>query len=400
MPISYDGPPPASAAWREGDHPGWRQFTDLPSLTLEAGGALPAVRVAYETFGTARRDELGRITNAVLILHALTADAHVSGPEGPGQITAGWWDDLVGPGLAVDTNEWFVVCPNVLGGCQGTTGPSSLAPDGKPWGSRWPRITIRDQVEVEIRLTEALGIDRWVAVAGGSMGGMRALEWAIMAPEKVGASVVLAVGAAATSDEIGLYAAQILAVRSDSCYRDGDYYHAQPGNGPHQGLGLARRMAHLSYRSETELELRFGRSPQGSEDPLRGGRYAIESYLDHHAEKLVRRFDAGTYVSLTEAMNTHDVGRSRGGVAAALGSITVPVVVGGIDSDRLYPIRLQQEMAALIPTSEPAHVIGSPYGHDGFLIESAEVGGLLGRALDLGSAESTTQIVLDDNADL
>ncbi|MSW41625.1 MAG: homoserine O-acetyltransferase, partial [Actinobacteria bacterium] len=360
MPISYDGPPPASAAWREGDHPGWRQFVDLPSLTLEAGGALPAVRVAYETFGTPRRDERGRVINAVLILHALTADSHVAGPEGPGQITAGWWDDVVGSGKALDTDEWFVVCPNVLGGCQGTTGPSSLAPDGKPWGSRWPRITIRDQVEVEIRLSDALGIDRWVAVAGGSMGGMRALEWAIMAPERVGASLVLAVGAAATSDEIGLYSAQVLAVRSDPSYCDGDYYHAQPGGGPHQGLGLARRMAHLSYRSETELELRFGRTSQGAEDPLRGGRYAIESYLDHHAEKLVRRFDAGTYVSLTESMNTHDVGRGRGGVAAALGAITVPVVVGGIDSDRLYPVRLQHEMAALIPTAEPATIIGSP----------------------------------------
>ena len=388
MPISYDGPPPASAAWREGDNPGWRQFVDLPSLTLEAGGALPAVRVAYETFGTPRRDEGGRVTNAVLILHALTADAHVAGPEGPGQITAGWWDDVVGSGKALDTDEWFVVCPNVLGGCQGTTGPSSLAPDGRPWGSRWPRITIRDQVEVEIRLSDALGIDRWVAVAGGSMGGMRALEWAIMAPDRVGASLVLAVGAAATSDEIGLYSAQVLAVRSDPSYRDGDYYHAQPGGGPHQGLGLARRMAHLSYRSETELELRFGRTSQGAEDPLRGGRYAIESYLDHHAEKLVRRFDAGTYVSLTESMNTHDVGRGRGGVAAALGAITVPVVIGGIDSDRLYPVRLQHEMAALIPTADPATIIGSPYGHDGFLIEADAVGQLIGSTLARSTART------------
>ena len=388
MPISYEGPPPASAAWREGDHPGWRLFDAQPSLTLEAGGALPAVRVAYETFGTPRRDPDGRITNAVLVLHALTADAHVTGPEGPGQITAGWWGDVVGSGRALDTDEWFVVCPNVLGGCQGTTGPSSLAPDGKPWGSRWPRITIRDQVAVEYRLMEHLGIDRWVAVAGGSMGGMRALEWAIMAPDRVGAALVLAVGAAATADEIGLYSAQLLAVRSDPLFRDGDYYHAQPGDGPHQGLGLARRMAHLTYRSEAELELRFGRNGQGSEDPLRGGRYAVESYLDHHAEKLVRRFDAGTYVALTEAMNTHDVGRGRGGVAAALSGIRVPVVVGGIDSDRLYPIRLQLDMADTIPTADAAHVIGSPYGHDGFLIESEAVGSLLQRTVELSVASA------------
>jgi len=381
MPISYDGPPPASAAWREGDHRGWRQFRDLPSLTLEAGGALPAVRIAYETFGRPRRDEQGRVHNAVLVEHALTGDAHVTGPEGPGQITAGWWADVVGPGRALDTDEWFVVCPNVLGGCQGSTGPSSLAPDGRPWGSRWPRLTIRDQVRVEVQLTDMLGIDRWAAVVGGSMGGMRALEWALMAPDRVGASLVLAAGAAATADEIGQYQAQLLAVRSDPRWRGGDYYHAQPGDGPHMGLGLARRMAHLTYRSETELELRFGRNSQGSEDPLRGGRFAVESYLDHHAEKLVRRFDAGTYVTLTEAMNTHDVGRGRGGVAAALKSVRVPVVVGGIDSDRLYPARLQSEMAALIPTAEPATIIGSPYGHDGFLIESDAVGDLVRTAL-------------------
>ncbi len=377
MAISYDGPPPASAAWREGDNPGRRQFRDLPSLTLEAGGALPGVRVAYETFGRPRRDSEGRISNAVLVLHALTGDAHVAGPDGPGQLTAGWWDDIVGSGKALDTDEWFVVCPNVLGGCQGTTGPSSLAPDGKPWGSRWPRLTIRDQVRVEIALADLLGIDRFASVIGGSMGGMRALEWVLMAPNRVNSALVLAVGAASTADEIGLYSAQVLAIRTDPRFRDGDYYAAQPGDGPHNGLGLARRMAHMTYRSDTELELRFGRTPQGAEDPLRGGRYAIESYLDHHSEKLVRRFDAGTYVSLTEAMNTHDVGRGRGGVAKALESIEVPVVVGGIDSDRLYPIRLQEELAAYIPTADSAAVIGSPYGHDGFLIEAGPVGELV-----------------------
>ena len=308
MAISYDGPPPASAAWREGDHPGWRQFADLGPLTLEAGGALPDVRVAYETFGTLAPDR----RNAVLVLHALTGDAHASGPEGPGQPTAGWWDELVGPGRALDTDRWFVVCPNVLGGCQGTTGPSSPAPDGRPWGSRWPRTTIRDQVAVEVALTDHLGIPAWAAVVGGSMGGMRALEWAVGHPDRVGAALVLAVGAASTADEIGLYAAQLMAIRSDPRWRGGDYYHAQPGDGPHVGMGLARRIAHLSYRTEAELDLRFGRHPQGAEEPLRGGRFAVESYLDHHADKLNRRFDAGTYVALTEAMNTHDVGRGRG----------------------------------------------------------------------------------------
>jgi len=218
-----------------------------------------------------------------------------------------------------------------------------------------------------------------------------------VAPTRVGAVLVLAAGAASTADEIGLYAAQLLAVRSDPRFRDGDYYAAQPGDGPHSGLGLARRIAHLSYRSETELELRFGRTPQGSEDPLRGGRYAVESYLDHHAAKLVRRFDAGTYVSLTEAMNSHDVGRGRGGVAAALSRITVPVVIGGIDSDRLYPPRLQHELAALIPTADAATIIASPYGHDGFLIESEAVGQLVRHTLAL-SAKHAAEAEVDHSA--
>jgi homoserine O-acetyltransferase len=378
MAISYDGPPPATAAWREEDPSAWRQFADVGPMVLELGGYLPNVRVAYETYGSLAPDA----SNAVLVLHALTGDAHVAGPDGPGQLTAGWWDGLVGPGAAIDTDRWFVVCPNVLGGCQGTTGPASLAPDGRPWGSRWPRNTIRDQVAVEAALADHLGVDRWAGVFGGSMGGMRALEWAVGLPDRTGAALVVAVGAASTADEIGLYSTQLLAIRSDPCWRDGDYHDAPAGFGPHRGMELARRIAHLSYRTETELDVRFGRDPQGQEDPLRGGRFAVESYLDHQADKLSRRFDAGTYVALTEAMNTHDVGRGRGGVAAALRSVRVPVLVAGIDSDRLYPWRLQQEMGDLIPTCDGARVLSSPYGHDGFLLELDRIGEMLAETLD------------------
>ncbi len=377
MPLSYDGPPPASAAWREGDHPGDRQFVDLGPLALEAGGGLPTVRVAYETWGTLDEDR----SNAVLVLHALTGDSHVVGPEGPGHLTGGWWQGLIGPGAPIDTDQWFVVAPNVLGGCQGTTGPSSAAPDGRPWGSRFPRITVRDQVAVEVAFANALGIDRWAAAIGGSMGGMRALEWAVAHPARVGAVLLLATGAAVTPDQIGTQSVQVMAIRSDPRFRGGDYYDAPAGQGPHEGMGLARRIAHLTYRSETELDLRFGRDPQGTEDPLRGGRYAVQSYLDHHADKLARRFDAGTYAVLSEAMNTHDIGRGRGGVAAALARITARAVVAGVDSDRLYPLRLQEELAELIPTCDQLAVIGSPYGHDGFLIEIDAVGRLVRETL-------------------
>ncbi len=344
---------------------------------LEAGGGLPSVRVAYETWGTLDEDR----SNAVLVLHALTGDSHVVGPEGPGHLTGGWWQGLIGPGAPIDTDQWFVVAPNVLGGCQGTTGPSSAAPDGRPWGSRFPRITVRDQVAVEVAFADALGIDRWAAAIGGSMGGMRALEWAVAHPARVAAVLLLATGAAVTPDQIGTQSVQVMAIRSDPRFRGGDYYDAPAGQGPHEGMGLARRIAHLTYRSETELDLRFGRDPQGTEDPLRGGRYAVQSYLDHHADKLARRFDAGTYAVLSEAMNSHDIGRGRGGVAAALARITARAVVAGVDSDRLYPLRLQEELAELIPTCDQLEVIGSPYGHDGFLIEIDAVGRLVRETL-------------------
>jgi len=188
---------------------------------------------------------------------------------------------------------------------------------------------------------------------------------------------VLAVGARATGDQIGTQTTQIHAIRSDPAFRGGDYYSAVDGEGPHVGLGIARRIAHLTYRAELELDIRFGNSPQGTEDPARGGRYAAQSYLDHHDAKLVRRFDANSYVALTEAMNGYDVGRGRGGVAEALRRVTARTVVAGIDSDRLYPLRLQQEMADGIPTAEQLHVVHSDYGHDGFLIEVDAVGGLV-----------------------
>jgi homoserine O-acetyltransferase len=376
-------PVPASGAWREGDEPGDRCFVDLPAaLRLESGRELPQVRVAYETWGALSPER----DNAVLVLHALTGDSHLAGSIKAGHRSPGWWNALVGAGKPLDPDRWFIVCPNVLGGCQGTTGPSSSAPDGRPWGSRFPEITVRDQVAAEVRFAAALGIDRWATVLGGSMGGMRALEWLVTEPDRVGSALVLAVGAAATADQIGLQSAQLHSIRADPRFAGGDFYDARDGDGPHLGLGVARRVAHLSYRSELELDERFGREPQGSEDVLRGGRYAVESYLDHHADKLARRFDAGSYVALTQAMNSHDIGRGRGGIAAALGHITSPLVVAGIDSDRLYPLRLQQEIATHSATSAGLRVVTSPYGHDGFLVETEAVGALVSETLSMSPA--------------
>jgi homoserine O-acetyltransferase len=366
--------PPATGAWRDGDDPGRRQWVTLPRpLQLEAGGTLPGARIAYETWGTLDADA----SNAVLVLHALTGDSHVTGPAGPGHPTAGWWDTLIGPGRALDPARWFVVAPNIVGGCQGSTGPASPAPDGRPWGSRFPLVTARDSVAAEPVLADELGVDAWALVIGGSMGGMRALEWAAVEPDRVTRLCLLASPAATTADQIGWAAPQLAAIRDDPGWRGGDYHDAPPGDGPHRGLGVARRIAHLSYRSAFELGERFARDPQDGEDPWRGGRYAVESYLDHHARKLVRRFDAMSYVRLTELMNAHDVGRDRSGVEAALARVTARTLVAGVSSDRLYPPEQQERLAAGIPRSGPVRTIDSPYGHDGFLIETAAVSALV-----------------------
>jgi homoserine O-acetyltransferase len=363
--------------WRPGDDPGGRQFAVVAQdgVALEAGGHLPQVTVAYETWGTLTRAR----DNAVLVLHALSGNSHAAGPAGPAHPSPGWWGPLIGPGAAIDTDRYFVVCPNVLGGCQGTTGPSTVAPDGHPFGSRFPLTTVRDQVTVEVALADHLGIARWTGVVGGSMGAMRVLEWCVGQPDRVERAVVLAVGAAATADQIALCTLQVRAIEADPAYLGGDYYGT--GQSPTAGLAIARGLGHYSYRTEAELESRFGRQAQGSEDPLKGGRYAVASYLEHHGDKLVTRFDANSYVVLSEAMNHHDVGRGRGGVAEALRRVQAEVTVAGVATDRLYPIALQHELARLLPGDRPLAVVESAAGHDGFLLEVEQVGAIMAAAL-------------------
>ena len=376
------GRPPISGGWRDGDPVGQRSFASIGTVTTEGGAQIPHARLAYETFGelNERRD------NAILVFHALTGDSHLVGAAGPGHPTDGWWGDVVGPGRALDTDRYCIVAPNVLGGCQGSTGPASLAPDHTEWGGRFPYLTIRDQVRAAATFADVLGIERFVAVIGGSVGGMHALEWGLMYPERAERLAVIAAPPVTTADQIGLNLVQLEAIRTDPAWRGGDYYDAPDGLGPHHGLATARRLALLNYRSNTELDERFGRAWQSAVSPLGGGgRFAVESYLDFHGNKFTRRFDANSYLTLVQAMNSHDVGRDRGGVAEALSALTLPTLVIGIPSDRLFTIDGQDQIARYSPGSldgDLATRLDSPFGHDSFLIEHERVGEHLTRLLN------------------
>ncbi|WP_461170458.1 homoserine O-acetyltransferase MetX [Arthrobacter sp. Z1-15] len=342
----------------------------IGSLDLETGGHLPQVTLAYETWGRLNADA----SNAVLVAHALTGSTHVArGDTGED----GWWDALVGPGKSVDTNRFFVVAVNMLGGCYGSTGPSSPDPQGLPWGSRFPFVTIRDSVRAEARLADQLGIRSWHTVLGGSLGGARALEWAVTEPDRVRRCAVIACTAASSAEQIAFGQAQLEAIRLDPRFSGGDYYN---GPTPTAGLGLARRIAHITYRSEPELEYRFGHQPQTQEDPLGSalpaerGRYAVESYLDHQARKLVERFDANSYLVLTEALMSHNVARGRGSLEQALAGVTAEFFVAAVDSDRLYFPEQSEVLAAALPGSVEVHTITAPIGHDGFLTDVEQIG--------------------------
>ena len=332
-------------AWRDGDPVGGRQFVLIGDMELERGGVLPDVRIAYETWG--RLNDAG--DNVVLVEHALTGDSHVVGEAGPGHASPGLVElpDRRGrPGRPRRVVRHRVQRPRRL---PGQHRPVDPAPDGRPWGSRFPYVTVRDQVTAERLLLDHLGIRRVAAVVGGSMGGMRAIEWAVTHPDDVDRCIVLA-STPAPPPTRSPGASRSCWPSARSRLRGGDYYTSD--RRPDTGLGIARRIAHITYRTESELDERFGRSAQLGEDPLRAGdrgRFAVESYLDHHAGKLARRFDANSYVVLTEAMNSHDVGRDRGGLQAALGRVSADCTIVSVDTDRLYPPRLSDELHAALP---------------------------------------------------
>lgn len=333
---------------------GHRQVLELfgeQPLRLESGEILGPITIAHESWGWPDASR----SNGVLLLHGFSGDSHAAGPAGPGHPTRGWWDGLIGPGRAIDTDRFFVVCPNVLGGCQGSTGPGSPAPDGRPWGSRFPALTIRDQVEAEVAFSDRLQIRRWHAVIGGSMGGMRAMEWAIAHPGQLERLVLLATTARCSERTNACHRSQVEAIQQDPAFLGGDHYD-HPGGGPRAGLARARTIARLIY----------------------GG---IEDGGDEEGGGFVERFDANSYLVLTQAMAGHDVGRGRGGVAAALARIRVPAHVVSVSSDRLFPPHSQRQLARAIAGPVRFTSIDSHHGHDGFLTEQDQLASILRQSL-------------------
>ena len=378
----------ATGAWLPGDEPGHRQFhafaTDHP-FAVDSGAVLSDVTNAYETYGTLNSDA----SNAILVLHAWTGDSHAAGRAGRGHATPGWWDDVIGPGKYIDTGEWFVVCPNVLGGCQGSTGPASPHPDdGVPYGSRFPVLTIRDMVRAQYRLMDHLGIDQWASVMGGSMGGMQVLEWATTYPKRIRSIVPIASCMEASAQQIAWGVIGRRAIRLDPAWSGGDYYDAA-GGGPAAGLGVARQVAQVTFRSDNAFTQRFGRNltdqAQFGDSFGLWQEFEVERYLQYHGDKLVRRFDANSYLIIGKAMDLHDVGRGRGSVERAMARIQVPSLTIGINSDILYPPYQQVELSRLLCREGLAceYVeIDSIHGHDAFLIHFDQVGEPIRRFLE------------------
>ncbi len=381
-PRAYTAGLPVTGAWRPGDPVGGRSFTTVGggrALALEGGESLSDIEVAYETWG-----ELSPTgDNAILICHALTGDSHAHGSSGDGHATEGWWNGVIGPGGGINTDRHFVVCVNSLGGCQGTTGPSSVDPaTNRPYGSTFPTVTTRDIVRSQAAVADHLGIDCWLAVVGGSMGGMQALEWGVMYPDRVQSIAPIATTLAAGAQQVAWSAVGRTALALDPRFRGGDYYEAEPGDGPFAGLAIARSVAQITYRSNEVFDDRFSRNLVNPR-ALFGlwDRFQVESYLDYHGEKLVRRFDANTYLVLNRAMDLHDLARDRGGMDVAVRRLVhLPALTLSISSDTLYPTSQQTALRDAIRAAGGRcdhHVIQSPDGHDGFLLATREVGSLL-----------------------
>ena len=371
----------ATGAWHAGLPSGTRKFLHFPAerpIALDNSKTLQDVTVAYETWGELNKDK----SNAILLCHAWTGDSHAAGSAEEGTPTPGWWEGLVGPNCAIDTNKWFVVCTNSLGGCQGTTGPASNHPqDGKPYGSRFPVITVRDMVRAQVRVSDMLGVDVWHSVIGGSMGGMQVLEWAITFPHRLRTAIPIATCLQATAQQIAWGAIGRRAIRLDPKWQGGDYYDAAIGEGPWQGLAIARMIAQVTFRSDNVFTDRFGRELADMDADYNGlglwDKFEVENYLDHHGDKLIRRFDANSYLIIGKAMDLHDVARGRGELRSAVARISAPVLSVGISSDILYPTYQQKQIRDMINEvggSCEYVEIESPHGHDAFLINLDQVG--------------------------
>ena len=369
------------------------RYLDLPApLPLDCGRELRSVRVAYETYGTLspRRD------NAILVCHALSGDAHAAGtsatpPEagtrdgfaaerrdGAAGKGLGWWDGMIGPGKAFDTDRFFVISTNLLGGCRGTTGPSSTDPDtGRPYGSDFPVITVADMVRCERAFLDELGVERLAAVAGGSLGGMQALQWAVLFPDQVDAIVVIASTHALHPQGLAWNAIARESIIRDPAWQGGHYYGT--GRTPDGGMGVARMVGHITYLSAPALDDRFGRRLQFADDiryTIGEPEFEVENYLRHQAESFVRRFDANTYLYLSRALTYFDLARQHGGgsLERALAGVSARTLLIAFSSDWLYPpsasIEIDETLRGLGKPVE-FHLIEAPYGHDCFLLEEA-----------------------------
>jgi homoserine O-acetyltransferase len=360
-----------------------RQYAhfDQP-LNLRSGQILERFTLAYETYGTLNADK----SNAILICHALSGDSHVAGyyTHDPRE-KPGWWDDAVGPGKMFDTTRFFVICSNVIGGCQGSTGPSSLAPDGKPYAMRFPFITIQDMVAAQRHLIDYLGIERLFSVAGGSMGGMQALQWAVDYPHRVGSVLFLASTPRSSTQNIAFNEIGRQAIYADPNWNQGNYY---GGPVPAAGLAVARMIGHITYMSETSLEFKFGRQTQSGRGLAYGfgTDFAVESYLKHQGEKFVERFDANSYLYITKALDYYDVADGYGSMRNALARTHADFLVVSISSDWLYTAAQAQELVSALEDLGRHvtydHIVAS-FGHDSFLVEvdtmTEVVGGYLNR---------------------
>jgi homoserine O-acetyltransferase/O-succinyltransferase len=358
------------------------EIITLDSFTTGGGFTFSGIDIAYETYGKLNADR----SNAILICHALTGSAHASDCTANGTnkvhppssflelaaVGKGWWDEAIGPGKAFDTNRYFVVCSNFIGSCYGTTGPTSINPlTGKPFAASFPDVTVRDMVHLQKRLLDYLEIPVLKLVAGGSLGGMQALEWALLYPDFVESILPIATSMQHSAWAIGLNEAARLAIKNDPVWNGGNYKQQ-----PEKGLGLARIIAMLSYRSYPSYQEKQGRTKVDESYQNKGLQlyndslpdFQMESYLRYQAEKITQRFDANTYITITRAMDSHDVARDRGPLAQVLEQITAKVFCVGIDSDLLYPDTEQREIASLIPGAQYKN-IKSIHGHDAFLIE-------------------------------
>ncbi len=347
-------------------------------LALESGETLPSLTLAYETYGRLNRER----SNAILVCHALSGDAHVAGFH-EGDEKPGWWDAVIGPGKALDTDRYFVICSNVIGGCKGSTGPASINPEtGKPWGAKFPVITIRDMVNAQKILVDHLGISQLYAVVGGSMGGMQVLQWTVGFPGQLKKAVVIASTGYSTPQQIAFNEVGRKAIISDPSWNNGDYYGKAL---PSHGLALARMVGHITYLSNESMHEKFGRALQGKDQ--KGFDFStdfrIESYLHHQGDTFTKRFDANSYLYITKAIDYFDLTKN-GSLTTGFAGVKAAFLVISVSSDWLYPPYQSQEIvSALTATEAEVHYceIRSNYGHDAFLLESGQLNYIVGRFL-------------------